>query len=256
MKIGFFDSGIGGLTVLYEAINAHPQAHYIYFADTENVPYGTKSKKKIKKFVFSAVDFLLSKNIDLLVLACNTATSAVILELRKRHPNLPIIGMEPAIKPAAEITQTQGDRILVCATKLTLKEQKLNDLIHNLKAADRIDRLSLQKLVIFAETKKFKGKKLRRYLDKKFKNIDWQKYNSIVLGCTHFLYYKKEIARRIPEHIELLDGNEGTVKRMLELLPKVKPKNSFKLEYYQSKRSVDEKEIRAYFKLLKKHNQK
>ena len=121
MKIAFFDSGVGGLSVLQTAIQVLPPQQYIYFADSVNAPYGTKSKKEIKKLMFEAVDFLQTKNINALVVACNTATSAAIKDLRKQY-DFPIIGMEPAVKPAIE--KSKKKKIVLFATELTLKEKK------------------------------------------------------------------------------------------------------------------------------------
>ncbi len=234
MRIGFFDSGIGGLTVLHEAIKVYPHAHYIYYADTKNVPYGTKKKKEISELVLSAAEFLSEKNIDLLVVACNTATSVAIKSLRKKY-EFPIIGMEPAVKPAAERSKgkTKQNRILVCATKLTLKEQKLIDLIADLKASDKVDLLSLQKLVRYAEDMKMDSKSVRKYLKRKMETVAWEHYSSVVLGCTHFLYYRSVIQELIPSHIAIIDGNKGTISRMLALLPK-KEKLKLKLSFYKS----------------------
>lgn len=238
MRIGFFDSGMGGLTVLHEAMEAYPHAHYLYYADTDNVPYGTKKKKEINKLVLAAADFLARKKIDILVVACNTATSVAIKTLREKY-SFPIIGMEPAVKPAAERSKgkTKQNRILVCATKLTLKEQKLIDLISDLKASDKVDLLSLQKLVRYAEDMKMNSKGVRNYLKKKMATIDWENYSSVVLGCTHFLYYRSLIQGLIPTHIDIIDGNKGTVNRMLTLLPEKhnqKHESKPKLSFYKS----------------------
>jgi len=236
MKIGVIDSGVGGLTVLKQAIDAYPFAHYIYFADTENVPYGTKSKKEIKKLVLDAVEFLADKKIDLLIIACNTATSIAVKTLRKKY-DFPIIGMEPAVKPAVLLKQKKN-KILVCATKLTLKEKKLKDLITNLNAKDDVKLLSLQKLVKMAEAKDWDSKALNKYLQKRFSKIKWKDYKAIVLGCTHFLFYKKQLRSHIPEHVDLIDGNQGTVNRMLQLLPSNKRKSKLRLSFYSSKKKA------------------
>ncbi len=221
MKIAFFDSGIGGLTVLHEAMQRLPHEQFIYYADTDNVPYGTKSKKEIKKLTQEAVDFLANKNIKALVVACNTATSVAIKTIRKQY-DFPIIGMEPAVKPAVEYQSgnKKTKKILVCATKLTLKQKKLKDLITDLNASDRIELLSLQKLVKYAEEAEFDSIKVKRYLKRKLENYNWYAYGSIVLGCTHFIYYTDLIAALVPSHIRIIDGNTGTVKRLIKLLPK------------------------------------
>ena len=104
MKIGFFDSGIGGLTVLKEAIKILPNEDYIYYADTVNAPYGTKLRETVRKHIFTAVEFLSTLGVDILVIACNTATSVAANELRSNY-FFPIVGMEPAVKPAIEKKQ-------------------------------------------------------------------------------------------------------------------------------------------------------
>ena len=103
MPIGFLDSGVGGLSVMREAIKIMPNENYIYFGDSKNAPYGTKPTKEIRDLTFKVVEFLLDKGIKGLVVACNTATSAAVSELRKTYPDLPLVGIEPAIKPAVEM---------------------------------------------------------------------------------------------------------------------------------------------------------
>ena len=114
MKIGIFDSGIGGLSVLHEAYHLLPKQEFIFYADTENVPYGTKTPEQIVGYATKIADFLIEKGAGAIVVACNTATSVAIKELRKNY-NIPILGMEPAVKPAVE--GTEGKRIMVIAGK-------------------------------------------------------------------------------------------------------------------------------------------
>ena len=253
MKIGFFDSGIGGVTVLKEAIKMYPNAHYIYFADTDNVPYGTRKKKEIKALVDDAVDFLVNEmKIDLLVIACNTATSVCIKDLRARLI-IPVVGMEPAIKPASLATRNKKSRkrILVSATRITLKQKKLKDLINDLNASDKVDLISLQKLVKFSERKEINSAKVIKYLKKKLSNYDLNKYGAFVLGCTHFVYYRDLIESLLPSHIKLIDGNNGTVNRMIYLIRKTKlPQCSSQVSYYASKRKLPFRKLNAYLDLV------
>ena len=252
-RIGFFDSGMGGLTVLHLAQQAYPEAEYIYYADVDNVPYGKKSKKTIKKLVFKAVQFLVDQDIDILVVACNTATSVCIKKLRQRY-DLPIIGMEPAVKPAVQLLKRPQHRILVCATRLTLKEKKLKDLITNLEASDKTDLLSLQKLVAFAEAQNFDSKKVSKYLHKKFKDKDLRGYTAVVLGCTHFIYYRELIKEILPKDIEIIDGNAGTVARLLfflEQFPQADDQSRpSKIKVYFSGRKQKSKVLKPFLKFL------
>ena len=111
MKIGIFDSGIGGLSLLHEAYHMLPQQNYIFYADTEHVPYGTKTPEQIIDYATDIADFLVEKDVEAIVVACNTATSVAIKELRKRY-SIPILGMEPAVKPAVEETSSELPSII------------------------------------------------------------------------------------------------------------------------------------------------
>ena len=112
MKIGFFDSGIGGLTVLSEALKRLPNHEYLYYADTDHAPYGPKPKEEVREYVFKAIEFLVNEGAQIIVIACNTATSIAVSELRQKY-SIPIIGMEPAVKPAIESVENSTKRVLV-----------------------------------------------------------------------------------------------------------------------------------------------
>ena len=148
MKIGFFDSGIGGLSVLHHALKKLPHEQFLYYADSRHVPYGEKTEAEIAAYADAAIDFLLDEGVKAIVLACNTATSAAGETIRKRYP-VPIIGMEPAVKKALE-TYGKG-RILVAATSVTVKGEKLQLLIGRVDTRHVVDLLALPKLVCFAK---------------------------------------------------------------------------------------------------------
>ena len=149
VRIAFFDSGIGGLTVLHQAIKQMPQEDYLYYADTDHVPYGRKTKEEIRQYVQEAVDFIATQDVKALVVACNTATSVAIQSLRARY-SFPILGMEPAVKPAVR-NAVISKRVLVTATPVTLREQKLQDLLFQVDQNHKTDLLPLPKLVELAE---------------------------------------------------------------------------------------------------------
>lgn len=215
LKIAFFDSGIGGITVLKNAVELMPDEDYIYFADTQNVPYGTKPKEDVKRFVMQAADFLASKGIKALVVACNTATSVVIHDLREKF-DFPIIGMEPAVKPA--IVNNGGKKILVTATSLTLRESKLESLIETLEGNERIEKLPLDPLVKFAESFDFGSREVREFLIDAFSRFNPDEFESLVLGCTHFIFYKPVLKEILPASIKIIDGNEGTIRHLMATL--------------------------------------
>lgn len=251
MKIGFFDSGVGGLSVLHTARQILPPQQYIYFADSKNAPYGTKSKKEVKKLTINAVDFLHKKEIDALVIACNTATSVAIEKLRKEF-DFPIIGMEPAIKPAIEKSKTK--KVLLVATALTLKEKKLHQLLDQLNATQKVDGIALPDLILFAEKMEWKSPKVFNYLEKRLKNISWKNYSSIVLGCTHFLFFRTHFRKIIPPHIEIIDGNLGTIlhlKNQIHLTSNLQ-KNSVK--FFISEKKVASRMFQPHLNWLKKQS--
>ncbi len=213
MNIGFFDSGIGGLTVLNEALKILPYEDYIYYADVLHVPYGTKPKEDVRKYIFEAVNFLSKQNIKALVIACNTATSIAVDDLRCEF-DFPIIGMEPAVKPAIEKNSNINKRVLVFATDLTLKEEKFKKLINKVDNDNVVDFLPLGGLVEFAESFVFDEEVITKYLIKELSQLDLNLYSTIVLGCTHFPIYKKVFKKVLPPQISIIDGNLGTVKNL------------------------------------------
>lgn len=229
MQIAFFDSGIGGLTVLHEAMQQLPNEDFIYFGDCLNAPYGTKSQEEIQKLTKIAFEKLSQHNLKAAVLACNTATSAAIEELRQIYP-FPIIGMEPSVKPAI----SDKKRAVICATDLTLQGGKLKKLIQTLEGENQVQYLSLQQLVAFAEKNQFDTPEAKSYLQEKLTTIDWQKFDSLVLGCTHFIYFKSQIQKIIPSHIQIFDGIHGTITQLKNKIQPAQNSNQPKVTYHLS----------------------
>ncbi|MEF3302043.1 glutamate racemase [Paenibacillus sp. GYB003] len=218
MKIVFFDSGVGGLTVLQEACRRLPAESYVYYADTLNVPYGVHSKEEVYGFVTACIDDILRNHeVKAIVIACNTATSAAVDDLRSRY-SFPIIGMEPAVKPALESVRESGRRVLVTATPLTLKEHKFQTLLGRLESPGQVDTLGLPGLVAFAERGMLDGPEVIAYLREQFAPFELERYGAIVLGCTHFVFFRDAIRQVVPRHIVLTDGNAGTVNQLIRLL--------------------------------------
>ncbi|MGP0583528.1 glutamate racemase [Paenibacillus timonensis] len=217
MRIALFDSGIGGLTVLTEAMKKLPKEDFLYFADTLHVPYGTKTLPEVKRYVQESVSVIMQSDIKALVVACNTATSAAIEELRRMYP-IPIIGMEPAVKPAVKRSQAAGKRVLVFATSLTLSLSKYTDLVARVDDHKVVDSMPLPELVQYCEQLQFDREEIERYFSRKLSGIDLGQYSTIVLGCTHFPYYKRILQQIVPPHIELIDGSHGTVERLCTLI--------------------------------------
>lgn len=254
MKIGFFDSGIGGITVLHDTLKALPDEDYIYYADTLNVPYGSKPKDEVKKYILDAAEFIVRQGVKALVIACNTATSVAIKELRAKY-SIPIIGMEPAVKPAVEKNRNTDRRILVTATELTLKEEKLHNLIARLDNEHVVDLLPLPGLVQFAEKLEFSQEIVLPYLKEQLTKYDLSNYETIVLGCTHFSYFKDVFRIVAPAHVKVIDGNIGTVnnlKRILEERDSLNEGNGDITFYNSGSRVEDMAELDKFHKLFKR----
>ncbi|RTE02866.1 glutamate racemase [Paenibacillus whitsoniae] len=217
MKIGVFDSGIGGITVLHEAMRRLPREDFIYFADTLHVPYGTKPKEDVLQFVKASAETIVQHDVKALVIACNTATSIAINALRQ-HYALPIVGMEPAVKPAIEMNRASGKRVLVFATPLTLKESKYKALVSRVDDAGMVDSIPLPDLVRYCESLVFEGPAIRDYFAGILQDVDLSVYGTVVLGCTHYPFYRKLLSELLPGHIQIVDGSKGTVNRLIQLL--------------------------------------
>ena len=247
--IGIFDSGIGGLTVLSKIIEILPNERYIYYADKDNVPYGTKPKEEIKKYIKEAIEFLISKNVKAIVIACNTATSIAIKELRETY-TVPIIGIEPAAKPAVE---NRGEkRVLIMATPTTIKEEKLKYLLEKLDAKEYVDLVAMPKLVEFAEKGDFDSGEVKEYIEEQLEKFDLDNYSELVLGCTHFPFFKKTLSEVFSKSTQIIDGSLGVANRLKDILKKEEllGNNSLKIEYYYSGRLV--KDTLKLEKLLNK----
>lgn len=215
MKIGIFDSGIGGLSVLHEAYHQLPGQEYIFFADTEHVPYGLKTPEQIKEYAFEITDFLLEKGVEALVIACNTATSVSVEDLRA-HYDIPILGMEPAVKPAVE--GTEDKRIMVIATPVTIRMDKLKDLLQRVDEEHRVDLMDMPRLVEFAEREEFDSEEVQSYIESRLSEFDPSEYAALVLGCTHFNYFKPAFRKFYGKDTLLIDGNYGTIHHLADVL--------------------------------------
>lgn len=254
MKIGFFDSGIGGITVLHDTLKVLPNEDYIYYADTLNVPYGPKPKEEVKKYIFNAVEFIIEQGVKAVVIACNTATSVAIEDLRAKY-TIPIIGMEPAVKPAVEKNKDANKRVLVTATALTLKEEKLQNLIAKLDDEHIVDLLPLPGLVQYSERLEFEEVVVLPYLQEQLLNYDLNNYETIVLGCTHFSYYKDMFRKLFPSQVNIIDGNAGTARNLKRILEEMNSLNEGigNITFYNSGIQVKDKtEIDKFSRLFER----
>lgn len=212
MPIGFFDSGVGGLSVLKEAIKLMPNENYIYFGDSKNAPYGVKNVDDVKELTYNAFNLLREKGAKAVVVACNTATSAAVADLRKDYKDIPIVGIEPALKPAVELNRDGA--IVIMATPMTLREKKFGNLMNKYNGGKEIIPMPCAGLVEFIESGDLDGDDLKDYLKDKFSKFKGQKIGSVVLGCTHYPFVRKAIQETVGNNIPVIDGGLGTCKEL------------------------------------------
>ena len=216
MNIGIFDSGIGGLTLLHQAMVLMPHENFIFYADTDHVPYGTKTREQVICYVDAVIRFMADHDCKAVVIACNTATAVAAEQMRSRYDCLPIIGIEPAVKPA--VAESEGKRVLVVATPRTVHEKKLRNLVERVDDEHLVDLLELPGLVECAERGEFVSDRVTAYLHEKLSDYALDEYRELVLGCTHFNYFKDTFRTLLPPQIHMIDGSLGTVRQLMRVL--------------------------------------
>lgn len=213
--IGIFDSGLGGISVLKTCLNVLPNEKYIFYGDSSNAPYGTKTTEEVTDLCKIICDFFVSKDVKTIVIACNTATSAAVKTLRSRY-DFPIIGMEPALKVAAN--NKQNNTIVIMATELTLREKKFKSLMDHYAGNNKIIRMPCPELVEIVESGNLDvGDIAKNQIKEYYKEINIDELDSIVLGCTHFVFYRNLIQDMFP-NVNIIDGNDGTANHLKQVL--------------------------------------
>ena len=215
--IAVFDSGVGGISVLRHLLRYLPGERFLYFGDSANAPYGSRSTEEVRQLTLAAAEFLTREYpIKALVIACNTTTAAAVRQLRERYPQLIVIGIEPALKVAAD--HFPGGRIGVMATEVTLREEKFDTLLHRFETECTIAKIPAPGLVQKIEAGRADCPEtealLREILADHIGSLD-----ALVLGCTHYPFAAKAISRILGPEVKLLDGGDGTAretKRRLE----------------------------------------
>lgn len=210
--IGVFDSGIGGISVLRNMRADLPREDFIYFGDDKNAPYGTRPEQEILRLAEADADFLLKKNVKAIVIACNTATSAAAAALRGKL-SIPVIGMEPALKPAS-LFRKDG-MIAVLATSATLRQEKFRHLME--RYGEYAVPVPCPGLMDYVERGVTEGAELDAFLQKVLAPFRDYRFDAAVLGCTHYVFLKDAIQKAMPG-VRLFDGNEGTSHQLRRVL--------------------------------------
>ena len=218
MKIGIFDSGLGGLTVVKSILSTLKGAELFYIADTTHAPYGEKTKEEILRYSLEITDyFIRTHQIDALVIACNTATSAAIETIRNRYPSLIVIGTEPGVKPAIEKTRT--GKVGVLATPATLKGDKYQQLVDRYATEKHIVlyEQACPGLVSQIEEGKVESVETKQMLERWLHPMRQAEVDTIVLGCTHYPLVGGLIKQIMVQSVTLIDTGDAIAKRLLLL---------------------------------------
>ena len=208
--IAVFDSGVGGISVLRHLVQILPGERFVYYGDSANAPYGSRSTQEVRALTLAAVDKLLAEYpLKALVIACNTATAAAVNDVRAAHPELIVVGIEPALKVAAD--HFPGGRVGVLATEVTLREEKFDTLLHRFDENVTIYKIPAPGLVELVEHGKVDAPETEALL-RKVLGPYLGKLNAVVLGCTHYPFARNAIRRVLGDDVVLLDGGEGTAR--------------------------------------------
>lgn len=215
MKIGILDSGVGGLSVLKEIHKCLPGAELHYVADSSWCPYGNKPGNIICERVTSIADYLLEQGAEILVIACNSATIHAVGSLRATYP-LPVVGMEPAVKPASEITRSGVVGVL--ATEASIAGEKFHQLVNTHAKGVRVITQPCPRFVELVEAGNLDGPEAEDAIDEAIAPLLASNADVLVLGCTHYPFLRPVIERRIPEGVNLIDTGPAVAKRVASIL--------------------------------------
>ena len=208
--IAVFDSGVGGVSVLRELRRLCPGERFYYFGDSANAPYGRKTTQEVRALTLAAgKKLLIDRDCKALVVACNTATAAAITDLRAAYPDRIIVGIEPALKLACD--RHPGGTVGIMATDVTLREQKLAALMERVKRDCTVLLVHAPGVVELVEAGKCDTDEAVALMEQLLGPYVG-KLSALVLGCTHYPFMKKAMARVLGDGVELLDGGEGTAR--------------------------------------------
>ncbi|HEX2916477.1 MAG TPA: glutamate racemase [Chloroflexia bacterium] len=214
--LGVFDSGVGGLSVVKELRKILPNEDILYFADSGNIPYGVKSPDDIYALTESATEFLLAQGAKALVIACNTASTNSVARLRQKWPELPIVGMVPAVKPAASMTRSGV--IGVLATEATGKAPALLDVIDRFASDVEVLVSTPPGLVEAVESGRANSPEIVAYLQKTVTPLLERGADALVLGCTHFPFLRPALETVLHGRMRLIDSGEAVARQTERVL--------------------------------------
>lgn len=221
--IGLFDSGVGGLSVFRHLQQVLPHEGYLYYADTLNVPYGNRDNNEISALTLNAVDWLIEQKCKLVVIACNSASAHGLELARKKYPNTPIVGLVPALKPAVQFSKTK--KVAVLATGATLNGDLLNNVIDDVASPNQVTVVKWfePNLVPWVEAGMPQTSDTAKLLKKQLHQFYNQGVDQLVLGCTHYPFFRDFLMAEVNKHhmdMDVIDSGRAIANRVKDLLLK------------------------------------
>ena len=214
--IGVFDSGVGGLTVLRELRLRLPREDFLYLADQGHVPYGSRPMDEVRRFGFGIADFLLARGAKLIVVACNTISAAALQPLREAHPDIPFVGMEPAIKPAAE--ESHSGVIGVIATEDTFRGELFANVLSRYGRGVNVIALTMPGLVERIEAGQTDGPELEALLRGRLQPLLDAGIDELVLGCTHYPFVLRALQEVVGPKVRIIDPSPAVARQTEQIL--------------------------------------
>ena len=214
--VAVFDSGVGGISVLRELVRVMPKEKFFFYGDSANAPYGTKTKYEVLQLTRDHVESFVEQGAKGVCIACNTATSAAVRQLRLEFPELPIVGIEPALKPA--VSFMEHPKVLVMATPMTIHEEKFKTLLNKYGEEAEVYPLACPGLMEYVEAGKAGSKEVQDFLNELLKDYapggKYGPVDAVVTGCTHYPFVADQIEKALGGGTRVFDGANGTAREM------------------------------------------
>lgn len=250
-KIAFFDSGVGGLSMLQMAMQLLPHEDFLFYADSAHAPYGDKERSEVLVWIQQAFDELSAMPLKALVIPCYT-TATLLGDIRWHPISIPLITCAPVIKQGSR--RYDPRKILVMGTALMIDNCQAANIIEGLDEKEDIDYINIQELVSFADEFDFDSKELLRYLKHKIGKLGWEQYHTVVLACSHLHYFKNHLKRVIPCTVDILDSQGRSIKALKDVLPYEASAHKQELQCMLSGKEVAREIVSPYFNYLKSND--
>ena len=213
--IGIFDSGLGGVSTLGQAMHMLPREKFIYYGDSGVPPYAFMTGSQIRERCRGICDGFMAQGAKAIVIACNTATSAALEDLKARY-DIPVLGIVPAVEAA--VAQAGSGKILLLATEFTIQSETLRELIQTYAADREIEMRAPREIIDLVESGTIDGPQMDACIRRFFKDLNTDAITAVIFGCTHLGFLNHSISGVIGSHIHIADGNQDTIKQLIQVL--------------------------------------